>query len=80
MTRHSRVTFAGRPDKKDCLLMYGRFDPRTHDEHEHVDGLWMTCGWPVKEGGYLTAHLVFSDPLWQLTSAHVSVTGQAVTT
>ncbi len=69
-----------RPDKKDGMLMYGRPDPRTHDDNALVDGLWMTCGRPVKGGGYLTAHLVFSDPLWQLTRTHMSVRGQAVTT
>ena len=78
--RHGRVGYAAVMTKMNAMVIRDSWGERIIDHHELVDGLWMTCGRPVKGGGYLTAHLVFSDPLWQLTRTHMSVRGQAVTT
>lgn len=65
--------------KMNGIVMHDRCALRRLDERGLVDGLWMTCVRLVQQGGYLRT-LFLAVPLWQLTSAHVSLTGQAVTT
>ncbi len=79
IVRQGRVTCAALLTKMNGLIIRDRHDAATSERNKLVDGLWMTCARLVNHGGYLHT-LFFAAPLWQLTHAPMSVTGQAVTT